>query len=113
MGTMVVPYRVLPGGVMDRKVIKCNYIASTKSVGAWSSAYLIRTNPGSGDERIVVLARSRSGRLIQKWEKTTRLGNFRVKTLPPSHPRFNDERIWNYDPEYDSELIDRLNRISK
>jgi hypothetical protein len=83
----------------DMRVVKCNYLEPTKIASAGSVAYLSLTNPGGGNDRIVVLVRSRSGRLVRKWESIKRLGNFRAKTIPPEHPRYGDERLWTYNPE--------------
>lgn len=81
----------------DRQVVQCNYTTAVSAVAAGARAYLVRPNPGGGDDRIVILVRSRGGRWIEKWENIRRLGNFRCKTLPPEHPLYSDERIWDYD----------------
>lgn len=84
---------------LDRHVVQCNYATSASAVAAGARAYLVRPNPGGGDDRIVVLARSRGGRWIEKWEDIRHLADFRVKTLPPEHPLYGDERIWDHEPE--------------
>lgn len=84
---------------LDRRVVQCNYTEPASAVASGARAYLLRPNPGSGDERIVILVRSRSGRWVEKWEDIRRLGNFRCKTLPPEHPMHADERLWDHEPE--------------
>lgn len=83
----------------DRRVVQCNYAVPVSIAAAGARAYLLRANPGGGSDRIVVLARSRGGRWVEKWEDIRRLDNFRAKTLPPGHPLYGDERIWDYDAE--------------
>lgn len=80
----------MPG---DRKVVQCNYTEDISSVAQGARAYVVYPNEGWASERICVLARSRSGRWIEKWEDVRRLGNFRVKTLPPEHPLYSNERL--------------------
>lgn len=77
----------------DRRVIACNYLAPVSPVSAGALCYVSLLNPGNGHDRIKILARSRSGRWVQKWEDRRRLTNFRLKTLPPEHPLFGDQRI--------------------
>jgi hypothetical protein len=83
----------------DRRVVQCNYTEAVSVAATGARAYLVRANPGGGDDRIVILVRSRGGRWIEKWESIRRVGNFRPKTLPPEHPLYGDERIWDYDAE--------------
>ena len=83
----------------DRRVVQCNYAEPTSAAATGARAYLVRPNPGSGDERIVILVRSRGGRWIEKWEHIRRLENFRCKTLPAVHDLYGDERIWDHDAE--------------
>lgn len=80
----------------DRMVVQCNYAEPVSVAAEGARAYLVRPNPGGGDDRIVILARSRGGRWIEKWEDIRRLRDFRVKTLPPEHPLYGDGRIWDY-----------------
>jgi hypothetical protein len=81
----------------DRKVVQCNYAVPVSAAAAGARAYLMLPNPGSGADRIEILLRSRGGRWVQKWEDIRRLEDFRVKTLPPEHPLYGDERIWDYE----------------
>lgn len=77
----------------DRKVIQCNLSVTMSYAVEGARAYVVRLNPGWGNERIVVLVRSRGGRWIEKWESVTRLRDFRVKTIPEDHPRYSDTRL--------------------
>lgn len=74
----------------DLRVIACNLRDPTSTAGKGALAYVLRTNPGGGHDRIVILVRSRSGRWVEKREAMSRLCNFRLKTLPPDSPRFWD-----------------------
>lgn len=82
----------------DRHVIACNLTEGISEASEGSKAYVILLNPGNGSDRIEILLRSRGGRWIRKWEAIWRLGNFRVKTIPPEHPLYDDDRLWDYDP---------------
>lgn len=84
---------------IGRHVVQCNYAEPVSAVATGARAYLVRPNPGAGDDRIVILVRSRGGRWIEKWEGICRLENFRRKTLPPGHPLYGDERLWDYAAE--------------
>jgi hypothetical protein len=77
----------------DRRVVQCNYTEGISSVTGGARAYVIYPNDGNGAERVCVLVRSRDARWIEKWEDMRRLGNFRVKTLPPEHPLYGNDRL--------------------
>lgn len=79
--------------MLDRRVIACNHLTGTSAIPTGALCYVSLLNPGGGNDRICILARSRSGRWIRKWEAANRLGNFRLKTLPPEHPLYREERI--------------------
>jgi hypothetical protein len=83
----------------SKKALACNYAVATKSCRQNALCYVINPNPGWGGERVQLLARSRGGRWIQKWEVRWRLHNFRVKTVVPEQSIFNDIPDW---PEWDS-----------
>jgi hypothetical protein len=70
----------------DKKALACNYAVATKVCPQNALCYIIDRNPGSGGERVKLLARSRGGRWVEKWEVRWRLHNFRVKTVPSSNP---------------------------
>jgi hypothetical protein len=83
----------------DRRVVACNLSEATKVAAQGAKAYVVLPNPGSGHDRIEVLVRSRGGRWVRKWENARRLTNFRAVTIPPDHPRYADERLWDYEAE--------------
>lgn len=87
----------------DRRAIACNYIEGTSPTPQGGLAYVLLPNPGSGAERVQLLARSRSGRWIEKWEDIRRLTNFRWKTIPPDHPLY--ERVAWWLTELDMHMI--------
>jgi len=80
----------------DRRAIACNYRESTNVAAAGALAYISNTNFDNAAERVELLVRSRSGHWIQKWQNTRRLTNFRVVTIPPEHPRHDDDRMRFY-----------------
>lgn len=84
----------MTASVPDRCVIACNYGESTKIAAKGARAYVVPQLGGNLPERVLVLVRSRGGRWVEKWEATKRLADFRLKTLPPEHPRYGDERLW-------------------
>lgn len=77
----------------DRRFIACNYREGTGVAAEGALAYVVLWLGGNLPERVSVLVRSRGGRWVQKWESMRRLTNFRLKTIPPAHPRHGDERI--------------------
>jgi hypothetical protein len=87
----------------DRKVIQCNYAERTGVASRGARAYVARLNNGNGNDRIVVLVRSRGSRWVEKWESADRLTDFRVKTLPPEHPLYGRELV---PAEYAGHLLD-------
>jgi hypothetical protein len=92
----------------DKRVIACNYVTNVSAARNGALCYVCFV-PGSAD-RVLLLVRSRGHRWIQKWEMLKRLDNFRFKTLPPEHPRYNDIRITDYDC-LDGSEVDFLNWI--
>lgn len=72
----------------DIRVVACNVSFGTKVFPAGARAYVVMTNPGNGNDRVVILGRSRGGRWVKKWERRDRLSNFRTKTIPPEHPLY-------------------------
>jgi hypothetical protein len=81
-------YGILAMPDPELRVIACNYTIATKTAAAGALCYVVDVNPGNGHNRIFLLSRSRGGRWIKKWEDIRRLGNFRVKTIPPENPRY-------------------------
>lgn len=94
----------------DRKVVQCNLTETTNIAPAGARAYVVLTNPGGGHDRIQVLVRSHGGRWVEKWENMRRLADFRVKTLPPEHPLYANERIWDYDPDGTAATLNEAKR---
>ena len=92
-----------------RTIIQCNYKCGISPVAEGAKAYLSRTNPGGGNDRIVILVRSRGGRWICKWESTQNLRDFRVRNLPYMHPMYGDERVMD---NCNQKLADMLNEVS-
>ena len=92
----------------DKRVIACNLLetVSTASVGALC---YVRATTGTED-RVELLIRSRSGRWISKWEPLKRVGNFRFKSLPPDHPRYDDQRLMAYASEDALAWLQRLSQ---
>jgi hypothetical protein len=76
----------------DKRVIACNYVVATSECRQNAFAYLSFMTGGE-NSRIQVLARSRSGRWVHRWEPLENLGHFRYKSLPPEHPLYGDERV--------------------
>jgi len=74
----------------DRRAIACNYAVPVSVAAKGALAYVDWPNWGGGNDRVPLLVRSRGGRWIRKWEAMHRLENFRLKTLPPEHPRYGD-----------------------
>lgn len=72
----------------DKRVVACNS-TGTRIFSPGALAYVVRDNPGNGNDRIVVLGRSRSGRWVEKYEPRSRLCNFRFKTIPLAHPLYD------------------------
>lgn len=85
---------------MDRYVVACNYTEGTGVAAPGALCYVSLSNPGGGSDRLLIVVRSRGGRWVQKWENIRRLANFRLKTLPPEHPRYQDQRIQDGSSEW-------------
>lgn len=75
-------------------MLVCNYAEATGVVAAGAKAYVILQLGGNLPERVRVLAHSRGGRWVEKWENLRRLTNFRLVTIPPGHPRYDDRRLF-------------------
>lgn len=73
----------------DKRVIACNYAEGISSVAPGALAYVLYAYRGMG-EHVELLVKSRGHRWIYKTETLWRLKNFRLKTIPPSHPRYTD-----------------------
>ena len=67
--------------------IACNYAAGTKIARDGARCYLLwRT--GGDNRRCKVLAKSRGGRWITKWEPIVMLDRFRIVRVPEARPEF-------------------------
>lgn len=89
----------------DIHVIQCNYAVGTKVCAEGARAYVWLTNPGGGSDRLQVIARSRGGRFVERWEDVRHLRDFRLKTMPPEHPLYR--RLAGIG--WDEETVARLN----
>src|SRR4051794_36377440 len=76
----------------DRVVIACNYLEATSACRRGALAFVSQAT-GGDIGRVRVLARSRGGRWVCRWEPLRLLGNFRPKTLPAGHPLHGDPRV--------------------
>jgi hypothetical protein len=92
---------------VDKKAIVCNYAVATRACSLGARCYLINENPGWGGERVQILARSRGGIWIKRWEAAWRLHNFRFKTVPPGNPVY--ARVIDFS-EWDESLLAAFNK---
>lgn len=77
----------------DLYAIACNYLEGTNVASEGAKAYVcLHYLGGNLPERVTIVARSRGGRWVEKWENTRRLGDYRVVTIPPEHPMRTVER---------------------
>lgn len=76
----------------ETRAVACNYRIPTKVCVRGAKAFVLGTNPGNGSDRIKVLARSRGGRWVEKYEDARYLHNFRTVTLMECHPAFERAR---------------------
>lgn len=83
----------------DIRVIQCNYAVGTKACAEGARAYVWLTNPGGGNDRIQVVARSRGGRFVERWEDIRHLRDFRLRTMPPEHPVYRRLASISWDEE--------------
>ena len=67
----------------DLPAAACDDARPTGAGAAGAKAYVLTTNGHNASDRVRVIARSRSGRWVQKWEDARNLHNFRVVTLVP------------------------------
>lgn len=87
---------------VDRRFIACNYSCATSIAAEGALAFVAPQVGGNlrrsnGQPRVRLTVRSRSGRWVQRWEPMRNLTNFRLKTIPPGHPRYDDDRFLGYD----------------
>jgi len=94
----------------DRRVLACNCREGSSSITAGAKCYVLATSPylDSG-QRIKILARSRSGRWIEKIENLKKLEHFRWVTIPKDNPRYRDFSL--YEQLTDADLA-RMESVS-
>lgn len=84
----------------DARVVCCNTTEGTSVYPPGAKMYVGIGWSGGGYQRLMVYGRSRGGRFVHMWMPTSRLTNFRFKTIPPEHPLFaataSDGPIANY-----------------
>lgn len=73
----------------DIYAVQCNFREGTKVCPAGGRAYVI----GVHDDAVWLLARSRGGRWVKKWERFRRVHNFRKKTITPKDPMHERMRM--------------------
>lgn len=87
----------------DLRVAKCNYAEDTKVARKGASAWVVCVKLGPfnpNEDRVEVVARSRGGRLVQRWEHPKRLTGWRMKTISPGHPLYRRaKREWPRDTD--------------
>lgn len=106
-GPMTVRVPVLNDPRRDLRRVQCNYAVATSTCAAGARAYVVLLNPGNGSNRICILARSRGGRMVSKWEDIRKLKDFRAKTVPPEHPAYGLlEHVGYGDPEATAEELE-------
>ncbi len=97
------------------RVVACNYAVATKIASKGALCYVLLDNPGWGNNRIVILARSRGGRWVNQWERIDRLTNFRRKTVVDADPIYDRVKdCGHYNPlvfQF-AELRDRIARLA-
>jgi hypothetical protein len=99
---------------LDRYAVACNYREGTGVARQGAKAFLADWHwTGGGWERVRVVARSRGGRHVTKWEPVKRLTNFRSTTVPPEHPMYKHQDVGFHETrEKADEFAERLTRIS-
>lgn len=96
------------------RVVACNFAVATKIASKGSLCYVLLDNPGWGNNRIVVLVRSRGGRWVNQWERVDRLTNFRMKTVveaDPVYDRVKDSPYEEPGPFQSAEIHERIARL--
>lgn len=79
----------------DVWAVACNYREATKVARKGARALVVAgSGSGMGYERVELVARSRGGRLVRKWEDIRRLDNFRAACIPAGHPTRNPRYRW-------------------
>jgi hypothetical protein len=95
---------------MDAAVVQCNYKADTSVCAKGARAYLVSFDVVG--KRVRVVARSRSGRWVDRWEHQRNLHNFRLKTLAADDPLASRTDLPIAKNEWSQEVVDNLNKAS-
>lgn len=95
-----------------RDVIQCNYAVGTKIFAPGAKCFLVNPNAGWGGETsIEIVGWSRGNRWVHKWERTWRIHNFRLRTIPPENPLFKRFEFVTYPFDLE-DWVERLNKVS-
>lgn len=80
----------------DVWTVVCNYRDPTKIAREGARAFVGRGGSGSGYSDVRVVARSRGGRQVSKWERCKKLTSFRATCVPVEHPMRDRDRhdVW-------------------
>lgn len=71
--------------------IVCNYLSGGSYVRKGAKAYVNAGFLGGNlPHRVKVEVLSRGGRWVEKWESTSRLGNWRLVKIPRQHPKYGE-----------------------
>jgi hypothetical protein len=99
--------------VPDRYAVVCNYREGTGTSRMGGKAYLADWHwTGGGYERVRVVARSRGGRWIVKWEPIKRLTNFRSTTVPAESPDYERAHIgWHPSRQEAQAFAEMLSKV--
>jgi hypothetical protein len=89
----------------DVYAVTGNYLEGTKTSRVTARVWLTNPNGHNVSEDVGVIAVSRSGRLIEKWERGRRLGTWRVCVLPDSHPMRRRWSILTFEDRGEAEKI--------
>jgi hypothetical protein len=92
----------------DARVVQCNYKSGTSACRAGARAYLTHSIDMAG-YRVRVVARSRSGRWVVRWESLKNLHRFRLKTLAAEDPLASSDHPIARD-YWTQKVVDNLNR---
>lgn len=89
--------------------VACNVARETGAAAARARCYVLGV-PGSADSASLLI-RSRSGRWIEKWERTKLLANVRVVTMVPDNPVAG--RLPRLSRETADKLVERIATIQE
>lgn len=90
--------------------VQCSYRIGTAVCVAGARAFL--TYQIDPPKRVKIVARSRSGRWVVRWERLDRLHQFRFKSAVMENPVFHPDRPIAVD-YWQQETVDQLNELAK